>query len=288
MRTVFGANRRLIAICTSVLALSIIAFVTPRVSGPALAESDGSAYTVPLVVDVNPDPDVVETTIIAQAAGVDIGNGVDVSVLTFNGTIPGPEFRLKVGDTVIVHFVNKIAHATGIHWHGIELANASDGTPLTQNQVAPGDTFLYKFKVTRPGHLLVSPASSLVDQPGLQGLYGSIIVDRSERGAARGRRGAAAAGQTRGRWCSATSRSARPPAATTRRPTIPSLPHVSGSALLAAGPAASDDTLRDGRRSTRTAMPAAPFAAGDVPEHPEAGRGRPAASTKVRPSSRTA
>ena len=53
---------------------------------------------------------------------MDIGNGVMASVLTFNGTIPGPEFRLKVGDTVIVHFSNNIGHATGIHWHGIELA----------------------------------------------------------------------------------------------------------------------------------------------------------------------
>ena len=121
MRALFGSNKRLIAIGKSVLALSIIAFVTPRISGPALAVSDGSAYTVPLVVDTNPDPDIVETTIVAQPAGVDIGNGVDVSVLTFNGTIPGPEFRLKVGDTVIVHFENNIAHATGIHWHGIEL-----------------------------------------------------------------------------------------------------------------------------------------------------------------------
>ena len=62
-----------------------------------------------------------------------------------------------------------------MHWHGIELANASDGTPLTQNMVAPGDTFLYKFTVTRPGvywyHRITTPRPT-----GLQGQYGSIIV----------------------------------------------------------------------------------------------------------------
>src|ERR1044071_9782036 len=145
MRAFFGARKRLLSICTSVLAIAALAFYTNRVSDPILATSDGSAYTVPLVDDINPDPDIVETTIVAQAAGVDIGTGSDVSVLTFNGTIPGPEFRLKVGDTVIVHFRNEIAHPTGTHWHGIELANASDGTPLTQNMVPPGGTFIYKF-----------------------------------------------------------------------------------------------------------------------------------------------
>ena len=118
---------------------------------PAHAISGGSPYEVPLVIDTNPDPDIVETTIIADEATVDIGNGVMAHALTFNGTIPGPEFRLKVGDTVIVHFENHLARATGIHWHGIELANASDGTPLTQNKVEPGGKFLYKFMVTRPG-----------------------------------------------------------------------------------------------------------------------------------------
>jgi FtsP/CotA-like multicopper oxidase with cupredoxin domain len=172
MTALFGARKRLLAICTSVLALSLFTLISTRVSGPALAESDGSAYTVPLVDDVNPDPDIVETTIVAQAAGVDINTGGDVSVLTFNGTIPGPEFRLKVGDTVIVHFRNEIAHATGIHWHGIELHNAHDGTPLTQNMVAPGDTW----------RLLVSPAPSLVDQPGLQGHVRIVHRHRLRRG----------------------------------------------------------------------------------------------------------
>jgi FtsP/CotA-like multicopper oxidase with cupredoxin domain len=177
MRTVFGANKRLITICTSVLALSIIAFVTPRISGPALATSDDSAYTVPIAEDTNPDPGIFETTLVAQPAGVDINtDDGDISVLTFNGTIPGPEFRLKVGDTVIVHFRNEIAHPTGVHWHGIELHNAHDGTPLTQNMVEPGDTYLYKFKVTRPGIYWYHPHHHSSTNQVFKGMYGSIIV----------------------------------------------------------------------------------------------------------------
>ena len=79
---------------------------------PALATSGGNPYVVPLVVDTNPDPNIVETTIIAdERATVDIGNGVHGERRRpSTGTIPGPEFRLKVGDTVIVHFQNHIAH----------------------------------------------------------------------------------------------------------------------------------------------------------------------------------
>ena len=98
------------------------------------------------------------------------------NVLTYNGTIPGPEFHLKVGDTVIVHFKNHIAHDTGIHWHGIELNNESDGTPLTQNQVPPNGTFLYKFKVTRPGMFWYHPHHHSSTNQVFKGLYGTILI----------------------------------------------------------------------------------------------------------------
>jgi FtsP/CotA-like multicopper oxidase with cupredoxin domain len=145
-------------------------------AGRLIATSGTDPYIVPEVVDINPDPDIVETTIAAEPAAVDIGGGLVASVLTFNGTVPGPQFRLKVGDTVIVHFENNIAHNTGIHWHGIELANHSDGTPLSQNQVPPGQKFIYKFTVTRPGIYWYHPHHHSSTNQVFKGLYGSIIV----------------------------------------------------------------------------------------------------------------
>jgi FtsP/CotA-like multicopper oxidase with cupredoxin domain len=162
----------------ALIALTFIA-IDIRFASPALAVSDGDPYDVPVVVDTNPDPAIIETTITAQPAAVDVGNGVIASVLTFNGSVPGPEFRLNVGDTVIVHFVNNIAHPTGIHWHGIELANASDGTPLTQNMVDPNGTFEYKFTVTRPGIYWYHPHHHSSTNQVFKGLCGSIIVTKS-------------------------------------------------------------------------------------------------------------
>lgn len=155
-------------------------------------------YEVPKVLDKDANPsNGIETWIVADEASVDIGNGVTANAMAFKSCsdagltnctvagIPGPEFRLKVGDQVIVHFVNKLdpsglnpeANVSGIHWHGIELNNASDGTEVTQPAVAPGDTFTYDFIVSRPGIFWYHPHHHASTNQVAKGLYGSIIVE---------------------------------------------------------------------------------------------------------------
>ena len=165
----------------AVILVSIIIFgmigLSPLVQEKTSAISDGSPYVLDDVTDTDPDPDVVETTITAQGAMVDLGNGVTASALTFNGKIPGPLFRLKVGDRVKVHFINNAGHPTGIHWHGIELSNPNDGTPLTQNLVPQGGgTFEYDFVVSRPGLFWYHPHHHSSTNQVFKGMYGPIIV----------------------------------------------------------------------------------------------------------------
>jgi FtsP/CotA-like multicopper oxidase with cupredoxin domain len=143
----------------------------------ARATSGGNPYEAPLVVDTNPAPDVVETTLVADETVVDIGNGVTAKAFTYNGAIPGPEFRLTVGQTVIVHLENRLdASYTSIHWHGIELNNASDGTPVTQNEIPPGGTYRYEFEVIRPGVYWYHPHFEGSTNQVFRGLEGSIYV----------------------------------------------------------------------------------------------------------------
>src|SRR5437667_8030461 len=120
-------------------------------------------YVLPAPVDSDPAANVLETTIVASTAMVDLGFGLSARAETFNGNIPGPLLSLNVGDTVIVRLINLLDGPVGIHWHGIELANAADGTEVTQDGVLPaflapppppapaGGTYLYKFRVPRPG-----------------------------------------------------------------------------------------------------------------------------------------
>ena len=69
---------------------------------------------------------------------MDLGNGLIARAQTFNGTVPGPAFNLKLGDRVIVHFTNLLPEPSSIHWHGIELDNESDGTGITQTRCLQG------------------------------------------------------------------------------------------------------------------------------------------------------
>ncbi len=146
-------------------------------------------YVTPAPVDTNPgDATVLETVIIAAHTVVDIGGGVMANAETFNGAIPGPTLRFNVGDTAIIRLINTLGHPTGIHWHGIELANSMDGTEVTQEAVAPrflapppvpappGGTYLYKFKLTRPGIYWYHPHHHLASNRVFRGLYGMIVV----------------------------------------------------------------------------------------------------------------
>ena len=137
-----------------------------------------------------PGSPTIETTFVASEQLVDIGNGLGATTHAevFNGAIPGPTLRLNVNDTVVVRLVNDLTHETGIHWHGVELANHADGTEVTQDGapggpiqllggVTPaGGTFLYKFKVTRPGLFWYHPHHGNSSNRVFRGMYGMIVV----------------------------------------------------------------------------------------------------------------
>src|SRR4029077_15004861 len=97
----------------------------------------------------------------------------DTAVWTYDGTVPGPELRVRQGDPLRLVVSNKLGEDTTVHWHGIRLPNAMDGVPgLTQPPIRPGESFTYDFTppdaprrelrlrlpAARCGQFLVSPA----------------------------------------------------------------------------------------------------------------------------------
>ncbi|WP_341368902.1 multicopper oxidase family protein [Yoonia sp. BS5-3] len=73
------------------------------------------------------------------------GNGV-TSMLGFNGSMPGPELRVRRGERVNIDVENDLEEGTAVHWHGIRLENQMDGVPiLTQELIEPSDTKTYSF-----------------------------------------------------------------------------------------------------------------------------------------------
>ncbi len=95
----------------------------------------------------------------------------------YNGQVPGPLIRLKQSETLSVDFHNELAEGSAIHWHGIRIDNAMDGTVgLTQDSVLPGENFHYQFAVPDAGTFWYHAhqrSSEQVDR----GLYGILIID---------------------------------------------------------------------------------------------------------------
>lgn len=119
--------------------------------------------------------DIKEVKLIASIATVDLGTGKAFKAWTYNGQIPGPEIRLKEGETIRVELKNYLPEGTTIHWHGLPVPNRMDGVPnITQNPVEPGQSFVYEFKATPPGtYIYHTHVSYQFDQ----GLYGPLIIE---------------------------------------------------------------------------------------------------------------
>ena len=95
----------------------------------------------------------------------------------FNGSVPGPEIRVRLGERLRVAVDNRLGRDTTVHWHGLRFANAMDGVPgLTQKPIAAGAGFVYEFTPPDAGTFWYHPHVATSEQLG-RGLYGVVIVD---------------------------------------------------------------------------------------------------------------
>ena len=144
---------------------------------PAPATSWDTAMSLAAVPDLNPDLRTLEINLDARVARVEISPGRTVEAWTYNGTIPGPLIRVRVGDRLIVHFTNHLPQPTTVHWHGLRIPNPMDGVPdVSQPEVKPGDTFTYDVVVPDAGLYWYHPHVMSAAQVGF-GLYGALLVD---------------------------------------------------------------------------------------------------------------
>lgn len=99
----------------------------------------------------------------------------------FNKQVPGPEIRVREGDTVRIKFKNNLPKPTTIHWHGIEVPNSQDGVPaVTQKPIQPGETFTYEFVAKPAGtRFYHTHGSSHTDEAQQldMGLAGAFIIE---------------------------------------------------------------------------------------------------------------
>jgi FtsP/CotA-like multicopper oxidase with cupredoxin domain len=101
--------------------------------------------------------------------------GREVSSWGYNGGVPGPEIRLKEGDTLRAAVRNRLPEGTTIHWHGLPIPNEMDGVPdVTQPPIGSGEDFTYEFEVPVSGTFFYH------SHVGLQldrAVYGPLVIE---------------------------------------------------------------------------------------------------------------
>jgi FtsP/CotA-like multicopper oxidase with cupredoxin domain len=148
------------------------------------APTDATAdLTMARLIDTNDDPDVVEVKLVAARGTVqylrdgtaDVWGYRDGAAAHSKLSVPGPRLDVERGQEVIVHFENRLPEETTIHWHGLRVPNASDGTPSVQIAVQPGETYDYRFVATDAGTFWYHPHLRS-DVQIERGLYGAVVV----------------------------------------------------------------------------------------------------------------
>ncbi|OGO50104.1 MAG: nitrite reductase, copper-containing [Chloroflexi bacterium RBG_16_64_43] len=104
-----------------------------------------------------------------------LADGATYSFWTFNGKVPGPFVRVRLGDTVEVHLKNA-SSSTMLHsvdFHAV--TGPGGGAVATQTQ--PGGETSFTFKALNAGLYVYHCATPMVAHHIANGMYGLILVE---------------------------------------------------------------------------------------------------------------
>jgi FtsP/CotA-like multicopper oxidase with cupredoxin domain len=160
------------------VALGCLALAVLVKSDPAGGvQSPDTWASPPVLQNTSTKPGVVELTLTAAPARLELLPGKATEAWAYNGSVPGPTLELREGDFVTVHFTNKLAQPTTVHWHGLHLRAGSDGSPL--HPVLPGKSRDYVFRIPlgSAGTYWYHPHPDMTTTEQVsRGLYGALII----------------------------------------------------------------------------------------------------------------
>src|SRR5215216_6782835 len=152
--------------------LGMLSAITTPVAGAPTAPR----YPLRLLTPQSPAP------LRAAPGSVDIG-GTTTGALVYNGTLPGPVFQVRSGDTVAIPLTNDLSEETTVHWHGLIVPPAADGQP--QDPVHLATSYTYSFTVQqRAGFSWYHPHPHMATAAQVAyGLAGGFLIRDAEEDA---------------------------------------------------------------------------------------------------------
>jgi nitrite reductase (NO-forming) len=123
-------------------------------------------------------PSLVKVVLETIEVEARLSDGTSYKFWTFNGKVPGPFVRVRVGDTVEVVLKNdsgsEFMHSVDFH------ATTGPGGGAVATQTKPGSETTFTFKAINPGLYVYHCATPMVAHHIANGMYGLILVEPEE------------------------------------------------------------------------------------------------------------
>jgi bilirubin oxidase len=114
----------------------------PQGTTPALTEGQ-PLRSLARLTNTSTTPGVFEASLTAAPVDLELFPGSRTTFWAYNGTAPGPLIEATEGDRVRITLVNGLPQESTVHWHGMPVPAAQDGSPM--DPVPPGATRVYEF-----------------------------------------------------------------------------------------------------------------------------------------------
>jgi FtsP/CotA-like multicopper oxidase with cupredoxin domain len=112
---------------------------------------------------------------------LDIGPGVSIKTIAYNGQVPGPLLRFREGMRVTIDVTNATANDDLVHWHGLCIDSLNDGAMEEGSPMIPaGATHRYSFTPNPAGTRWYHTHAAAYDNLSLgtySGQYGFLLIE---------------------------------------------------------------------------------------------------------------
>jgi nitrite reductase (NO-forming) len=153
--------------------------VTPRPAPQAVVEADISREPDDLPPPTaRREPQSVRVDLLSVEVEGRLAEGTTFGYWTFNGKVPGPFIRVRVGDTIDIHLKNSADSAMihSVDFHAV----TGPGGGAAALQVDPGHEKSMTWKALVPGLYVYHCATPMVAEHIANGMYGLILVEPEE------------------------------------------------------------------------------------------------------------
>jgi FtsP/CotA-like multicopper oxidase with cupredoxin domain len=174
-----------------VIALLMMSFIGGVIVAPFVQRLSEGPPIVPTAAAQN----VRKYVLVIEAKRLTLGDR-SWEVWTYNGTVPGPTLKGKVGEILTITVINKHNLTHSLHVHLANYKFEMDGSQANiitgrgaGSMIPPGGQYTYEFPLTTPGiyyyHCHSADGGRPISMHIRMGLYGAIIVDEPDRPPAR-------------------------------------------------------------------------------------------------------